>query len=350
VVVGFTRHDVAMWQALMVRIFERFGISDRDIIQVAFNYSIFPGAHTFNSAAEQLGATLAPAATISAILQLQIMEDFRSTILATTASFALHIAETLEEQRINPKRLALSCILLGPDPLPETARDRIQEVMGVPVHGLYGVEEMVEPGLAGECRARQGLHLAEEQFLAEIVHPVTGAPLPPEHEGELVLTTLTAEGYPLIRYRTGDITLLHETPCICGCPSIRMAPVVRRTDNRVSVRGMPFYPEQVEELLRSADPNIQDFHILVYTRYGVGEQVDMLIVRPPEGNLPGGSRSQYLEILRSQLRRALGFGVRVQWVEPGRLPKGGLIHKTTFRSAAPLCNKKPAIASAFEPD
>jgi phenylacetate-CoA ligase len=334
-VVGFTRHDVAMWQALMVRMYQQLGMSERDIVQVAFNFSLFPGAFTFNHAAESLGATLAPSATISATLQLQIMQDFRSTVLATTAAFALHLAETMERQSLEASSLYLRHILLGPDPLAEDTRQRLESAFQVPVYGLYGVSEMVEPGVAGECPAKEGLHLAEDQFLAELVHPTTGEPVAPGHEGELVLTTLTTEAYPLIRYRTGDITVLREAPCACGRTSARLAPILRRTDNRISIRGIPLYPEQVEALLRTIDPLLEDFRLVVYTSHGIGEQLEIFLVRPASQDFPGsGSRSQYLELARSHIRRALGLGARVQIVDAEHLPKEGLIYKTVFRSTA----------------
>lgn len=331
IVVGFTRHDVSMWESLMVRLYEQLGVTDRDIVQVAFNFSLFPGAFTFNHAVESLGATLAPSATTSATLQLQIMQDFRSTVLATTPSFALHIVETMENLEIGKERLHLRLILLGPDPLSEPTRKRLEAVFGVPVYGLYGVSEMVEPGLAGECPAKDGLHLAEDQFLAEIVDPLTGEPVLPGHEGELVLTTLTTEAYPLIRYRTGDMTVLRESRCACGRSSARLAPVFRRTDNRVSIRGIPFYPESVEELLRSIDPGMDDFRLVIHKSYGIGEQLEILISRGFTKDFPAGGRSQYLELLRSQVRRALGLGARIQLVDPERLPKEGLNYKTVFR-------------------
>jgi len=330
IVVGFTRHDVGMWQSLMVRLYEQLGIRERDIVQVAFNFSLFPGAFTFNHAAEQLGATLAPSATISATLQLQIMQDFRSTVLATTAAFALHLAETLERQGLDPSSLHLRLILLGPDPLVESTRERLQTVFQVPVYGLYGVNEMVEPGVAGECPAQDGLHLAEDQFLAELVRPATGEPVPDGHEGELVLTTLTAEAYPLIRYRTGDITVLREAPCSCGRTSARIAPILRRTDHRLSIRGIPLYPEQVEALLRGIDPLLDDFRLIVSTRYGIGEQLELQLARTATHDFPGGSRPQYLDLVRSHIRRALGLGARIQLVAPEQLPQEGLTYKTVF--------------------
>ena len=331
IVVGFTRHDVGMWQALMVRLYEQLGIGVRDIVQVAFNFSLFPGAFTFNHAAESLGATLAPSATISATLQLQIMQDFRSAVLANTAAFALHMAEALEHQGLDPSSLHLRLMLLGPDALAQSTRERLQAVLRVPVYGLYGVNEMVEPGVAGECPAQDGLHLAEDQFLAEIVRPATGEPVPAGHEGELVLTTLTAEAYPLIRYRTGDITVLREAPCSCGRTSARIAPILRRTDHRLSIRGIPLYPEQVEALLRGIDPALDDFRLIVTTRCGIGEQLELQLVRSATEDFPGGSRSQYLDLLRSHIRRVLGLGVRLQLVAPEHLPQEGLTYKTVFK-------------------
>jgi len=336
IVVGFTRHDVGMWQSLMVRLYEQLGVTDRDIVQVAFNFALFPGALTFNQAGESLGATLAPSATISATLQLQIMQDFRSTVLATTAAFALHMAETMKKQRLDAGRLHLKLVLVGPDPLPEETRAHLEAAFGVPVYGLYGVSEMVEPGIAGECPEKNGLHWAEDQFLPEIVNPATGEPAPQGQEGELVITTLTAEGYPIVRYRTGDVTVLQESPCPCGRTFARISPVARRTDNRLSVRGIPLYPEQVEELLTSFDNSIEDLRLVIHTRHGVGEQLEVLLTRSQEKEFLQGGRSQYLEALRSHVRRALGLGARIQLVERDRLPKEGLIRKTIFKNTGTL--------------
>jgi phenylacetate-CoA ligase len=343
IVIGFTRHDVAMWQALMVRLYRRLGVTERDIVQVAFNFSLFPGAFTFNHAAESLGATLAPSATISATLQLQIMQDFHSTVLATTAAFALHLAETMERQSLEASSMFLRLILLGPDPLAEDTRQRLESAFKVPVYGLYGVSEMVEPGVAGECPAKEGLHLAEDQFLAEIVHPTSGEAVSIGHEGELVLTTLTTEGYPLIRYRTGDITVLREAPCPCGRTSARLAPILRRTDNRISIRGIPFYPEQVELMLWGIDPLLDDFRLVVYTNHGIGEQLEIYLLRSSNQDLPGGSRAQLLELVRSHIRRVLGLGARVYMVDAEHLPREGLIYKTAFRSAAPFNHHRPPV-------
>lgn len=332
IVVGFTRHDVMMWQDLMRGLLERLEVNERDIVQVAFNFSLFPGAFTFNHAAESIGATLAPSATISATLQLQIMLDFRSTVLTTTSSFALHIAETMQQKKQDPRELHLRMILIGPEALPDATRERIESIFGVPVYGLYGVPEMIEPGIAGECTVREGLHVAEDQFLAEVVDPMTGTPQPPGREGELVLTTLTAEAYPLIRYRTGDITVFNETKCSCGHVMSRITPILRRTDNRITVRGIPLYPEDVEGLLRDIDPLVEDFRLIVYTRFGIGDHLELLLSRAPGEDFPFGGKSQYLDHVRGHMRRMLGIGTRIQLAVSQRLPMEGLTYKTVFRS------------------
>ncbi|MBC7360205.1 MAG: AMP-binding protein [Desulfacinum sp.] len=334
IVVGFTKRDVSLWQSLMARLFRRLGITDRDIVQVAFNYSLFPGAFTFNHAAEAIGATLAPSATVSARLQLQIMRDFRSTVLATTPSFALHLMDTLEADAYGGRErheLNLNLMILGPDPTPERLKQRIRSTLGIPVYGLYGVSEMVEPGLAGECPQQNGFHAAEDHFLLEVVNPATGLPVEAGEEGELVVTTLSAEAYPLIRYRTGDVVRRDPGPCPCGQATLRLSPVIRRTDNRVSVRGIPIYPERVGKILQAVDPLIADYRLVVGTRYGLGDTLEVLICRRGGSGQAHETRGNRLEEIRSRLRRELGLGVRVQEVSADRMPQEGLTFKTVFR-------------------
>lgn len=333
VVVGFTRRDIQLWQNLMAGLYTQLGVTDRDIVQVAYNYSLFPGAFTFNHAAEQIGATLAPSAMTSATLQLKIMQDFRSTVLATTPSFAIHILNTLKAARngrIGQVKSDLRLLLVGPEPVPDETRKLLQEGLQAEVYGLYGVSEMIEPGIAGECPVRSGYHLAEQHFLAEIVHPVSGQPVPTGQEGELVITTLAAEAYPLIRYRTGDVTVVRETPCACGRASARLGEILRRTDDRLSIRGIPCYPAQIGNILRGLDPAISDFRLLVHRRFGLGDHLDILVARAGDQRYAADRRGADLEQMRSTLRRVLGFGARLQIVAAADLPAPGLIEKTVF--------------------
>ncbi len=328
IVIGYTKRDTKMWADLMARYMAMIGVGERDIVQIAFNYSLFTGAFNFNAGAEAIGATIAPSATVSATVQLKIMKDFRSTVLATTPSFALHILKTMEQQKIDSHMLHLKVGIFGPEPMDSRLREELEDGFGIKAFGVYGISEMVEPGVGGECQAQEGLHLAEDHFLAEIINPATGQLLSPGSPGELVITTLTTEAYPLIRYRTGDITSISEAPCACGRRTIRMSPSFRRSDDRIMIRGVGIYPQQVEKIIRDVAPAVPDFRIVITTTRGIGERIDLLIAVPQEGDRTAQLKGQIIERLRSALRRNLGLGIRVQWCKLEKLPAEGLFYKT----------------------
>ena len=330
IVIGYTKKDVKIWTQLMARLMHSIGIHKRDIVQIAFNYSLFTGAFNFNAGTEEIGATVAPSATVSATIQLKIMQDFRSTVLATTPSFALHILKTMRDQSLDPHLLHLRIGIFGPDFMNSELRKELEDGFGIKAYSIYGVEELVEPGLAGECEYQDGLHIAEDHFYAEIINPATGKLLPPGSPGELVITTLTTEAYPLIRYRTGNITAFSEAPCACGRKTIRMSPSFRRSDDRITVRGVSIYPQQVERIICEIEPTIVDFRLVVYTTHGLGDRLDLLIVPPADESLMKGTRGQILERVRSTMRRHLGLGVRVQWTTSEVLPAEGMLYKTVI--------------------
>lgn len=328
IVIGHTKKDRNTWAELMARFMAGVGVTERDIIQVAFNYSLFTGAFNFNSGAEYIGATVAPTATVSATVQLRIMQDFRSTVIATTPSFALHILKTMKKQSLDPYLFHLRTGIFGPESMSVTLRKKLEEGFGIKAYGIYGVHEMVEPGMGGECEQQDGFHLAEDHFFAEIINPATAQLLPPGTPGELVITTLTTEAYPLIRYRTGDITTIKDVPCACGRCTLRFSPIFRRSDDRVTVRGVSFYPQQVETLIREIEPNIPDFRLKVSTTFGLGDQLDIILALPEKETDMHARKVQVLERVRSSLRRNLGLGVRVQWIRFDQLPVAGLLYKT----------------------
>jgi len=330
IVIGYTKKDVKIWTEMMARLMVSIGINKKDIVQVAFNYSLFTGAFNFNAGTEEVGATVAPSAMVSATIQLKIMQDFRSTVLATTPSFALHILETMRTQSLDPHLLNLKMGIFGPDFMTSSLREELEEGFGIKAYSIYGVEELVEPGVAGECEYQDGLHIAEDHFYAEVINPATGKLLPPGSPGELVITTLTTEAYPLIRYRTGDITTLSESPCPCGRKTIRMSPSYRRSDDRITVRGVSIYPQQVERIITEVEPGIVDFRLLVHTVYGLGDRLDLLIVPPDQATEMRGTRGQVLEQIRATLRRHLGLGIRVQWSTREMLPAEGMLYKTVI--------------------
>ncbi|SDB04565.1 phenylacetate-CoA ligase [Desulfonatronum thiosulfatophilum] len=330
IVVGYTRQDLRMWTELMCRAMTAAGVGRTDIIQVAFNYSQFPGAFTFNQGAESLGAVLTPAATVSAALQIKMMQDFRSTVLAGTPAFALSLIRSMNENASpdnDLSRLHLRVGMFGPEALQPQVRGVLERGLGLKAYTIYGVSEMIEPALAAECTQQSGMHVAEDHFLVEIIDPDTGASKAPGEEGEVVVTSLSTQGYPLIRFRTGDISRLHLAPCPCGRTSARLSPVHKRSDDAVSVRGIRISPHIVERILNEVAPDVADFRLVVQTVHGLGDQVE-LVVAQPEGSALTGT---VLENLRSRLRRVFGLGLRLRQAPLNRLPLAGLTYKTTFQ-------------------
>ena len=319
IVIGYTQRDVQNWLEVMARHMTGMGVSSRDIIQVAFNYGLFTGAFTFNQAAELVGATVAPTSIASASIQLQIMQDFRSTVLATSPSFAMHIAETGERLCIDINRLHLKIGLFGPEAMSPDVRRRLEERLRIQAHNVYGVKEMVEPGVAAECQEQAGLHVAEDHFYPEIVDPDTCRTLTRGQEGELVITTLTNEGYPLIRFRTGDITALDYNPCACGRTSVRMAPPLSRSDDLFMVRGIAIYPDQLARLLREVAPEVENYRIIVRKRDGVNEQLELQVAYPANYVSDWYRTHALSDNLRAHLRRAIGLGIKVKLMEPASL-------------------------------
>jgi len=314
IVIGYTNEDLKIWTELMARIMVGANIDEHDIIQVAFNYALFPGAIRFNQSAELIGAAVALTSIASAEVQLQIMQDFRSTVLASTPSFALHIAQVMMEKGIHPRNLSLRVGLLGAEPWPEHVRASIERDLGIRTFDIYGVTELVEPGLAGECHQRSGLHIFEDHFVAEVIDPSTGEGLPTGREGELVITTLTTGAYPLLRYRTCDITAINRDPCPCGRTMARMGRVSRRTDDMIVVRGINVFPEKIEEVLGKIDGIGPRFSMKVTKKEGLNDQLELVV--DASENILAAEREQRdvkKEELKMALRRALGIRVDVDF-------------------------------------
>lgn len=318
IVIGYTQEDLKIWREMVARIMVGVGITEQDIIQVAFNYGLFLGAMRFNQSAELIGAAVVPTSINSAEVQLRIMQDFRSTVLASTPSFALHIAETRQQKKISPANLSLRLGLLGAEPWPEEVRQIIEEELGLRAYDIYGVLELVEPGVAGECPARQGLHINEDHFFAEIIDPVSGENLSEGEEGELVLTTLTNVAYPLLRYRTSDLTTLYYEPCSCGRTLVRMARVFKRTDQMITVRGINVFPEKVREVLAHFPEVGSHYSLQVMRKKGMNDRLQLLIIAPQEETHDQAKKKEILkEEMQMALRRAIGLRIDVKFRERG---------------------------------
>jgi len=320
IVIGYTREDLKIWRELVARILVGIGITEQDIIQVAFNYGLFMGAIRFNQSAELIGAAVVPSSIASAEVQIRIMQDFRSTVLASTPSFALHIMETIRQKGFDPKTLSLKTGLFGAEPWPETVRQALEENLRIRAYDIYGVMELIEPGVSGECPARKGLHIFEDHFLPEIVDPQAGRVLSEGQEGELVLTTLTTSAYPLLRYRTSDMTTLHSEPCPCGRTLKRMERVLRRTDQMISVRGINVFPEKVAEVLAGIPDAGPGYSLKAGTRNGMNHQLTVRVETAAK-ILEGGEeqKAAFQESLQLAFRRALGLRVDVELKERSAL-------------------------------
>jgi len=313
IVIGYTRKDLEIWRELVARVMAGIGITEQDIIQVAFNYGLFQGAIRFNQSAELIGAAVVPASIAPADVQLRIMKDFRSTVLASTPSFALHILEVMQKKGIDPRTLSLKIGLFGAEPWPDEVHRFIEANWGIKAYDIYGVLELVEPGVAGECMAQAGLHIFEDHFLPEIIDPGSGKLLEPGKEGELVLTTLTTNAYPLLRYRTSDVTTLRLEPCPCGRTLARMDRVLTRSDQMITVRGINVFPEKIQEVLASFKGVGPGYRSSVSKKKGMNDQLKIEIEASTEIMSATEERREALrDVLHQALRRAIGLRVEVE--------------------------------------
>jgi phenylacetate-CoA ligase len=319
IVIGYTREDLKIWRQVVARIMVGVGITEHDIIQVAFNYGLFVGANRFNQSAELIGAAVIPASIASAEVQLRIMQDFRSTVLTSAPSFALYLAEAVEKRGIDPRTLSLRIGLFGAESWPEEVRKVLEEKLNIQAYEIFGVNELIEPGVAGECMAKNGLHVFEDHFLPEIIDPLTGKVLEEGREGELVLTTLTASGYPLLRYRTSDVTSLHTGPCSCGRTMIRMTKVLKRTDPMLCIRGINVFPEKVGEILANFKGVGPSYSLVPASRRGMNDQLTVRVEASQEILKASEDRKMLLkERIQLAFRRAVGLGVEVEFTLSGK--------------------------------
>lgn len=262
-VVGYTAADLDVWRDVMARAMTAAGGRPGDTLHVAFGYGLFTGGLGFHDGAERLGMTVVPVSSGNTARHILLLQDLRPTGICATPSFALHIAETLEAQGGDARALGLRYGMYGAEPWTEGVRAALERAFGCPAYDIYGLSEIIGPGVAGECEARDGLHVADDHFLPEVIDPHTGAVLPAGREGELVLTTLTKRALPMIRYRTGDITTLSDAPCRCGRTSARIARVKGRSDDMLIIKGVNLYPSEVEATLLAMVELVPHYQLVV---------------------------------------------------------------------------------------
>jgi len=315
-VVGYTRNDIYLWSDLVARFLTAGGVTQDDVIQIAFGYGLFTGGFGLHYGAERIGASVIPASSGNTKRQIQIMKDFKTTALVCTPSYALYIAEVMEEMGIDPKPMSLKLGLFGSEPWSEGMRKQIEEKLFISATDNYGLSEVIGPGVSGECEIKDGLHLFEDYFIPEIIDPATGDSLPIGAKGELVLTTLTKEAFPLIRYRTGDITQLNDKPCPCGRTQIRMRRVSGRTDDMLIIRGINIFPSQVEEILMGIEGTQPHYQIIVDRKKAMDELEIRVEVSENIFFDEMKRQQEFIERIHREISSGLGISARIKLVEP----------------------------------
>ena len=262
-VVGYTKNDIKNWSNLVARIFRSAGVTPEDVVQIAYDYGIYTGGLGLHYGAERLGASVIPIASGNIKRQIRIMKDFKTTALVCTPSHALKIAEVMMEMGVNPSGLSLRYGLFGAESWSEAMRRDIKERLGILATDNYGLAEVMGPGVAGECRECNGLHINEDHFLVELLDPVTLEPVGAGEVGELFITTLTKEAFPVIRYRTRDLARFLPEPCPCGRTLTRMSRILGRTDDMLTIGGVNVFPDQIEAILSDLNGKKPPYQIIV---------------------------------------------------------------------------------------
>jgi phenylacetate-CoA ligase len=320
-VVGYSRQDLDLWANLIARALLAAGVAAADIVHNALGYGLFTGGLGYHDGATLIGATVVPVSGGNTRRQVQLMRDFGSTVLCCTPSYALLIAEVAAAEGVDTATLPLRVGIFGAEPWSEQMRQEIEARLGIVAFDTYGLSEIIGPGVAHECLHHQGLHLNEDHFLPEIVDPESGERLPDGEVGELVLSSVTKEAMPLLRYRTRDRTRLLREPCPCGRTTVRMARVQGRTDDMIVVRGVNVFPSQVEAVLMQTGGVAPHYQIVVDRERGALDELDVLV--EALASLSGDpERLRQLERrLSDGIQSTLGISCKVQLVAPGEIPR-----------------------------
>ncbi|MCQ2560146.1 MAG: phenylacetate--CoA ligase, partial [Clostridia bacterium] len=320
-VVGYTREDLQMWAGLIARSMTMVGGSSQDVAHISFGYGLFTGGMGVHYGAERLGAMVVPASGGNTAKQVMLMQDFKATMLACTPSYALYLAETAEKMGIDLINSSLKIGIFGAEPWSEKMRKQLEARLGIKAYDIYGLSEVMGPGVASECVCQNGMHVHEDNFIVEVIDPVTGKSLPPGQKGELVFTSLTKEAFPVIRYRTRDLTSIIEEPCECGRTLRRIKRIYGRSDDMLIIRGVNVFPSQVESVLLEFGET-QPYYLLVVDRH---DNLDTLEIQVEVTDNFFNDKVRYISELEGRLKArlasVLGISAKIKLVEPNTLPR-----------------------------
>lgn len=321
IVVGYTKGDLNTWTELTARIASAAGVTAVDRVQMAFLYGMFTGGWGMHYGVERIGATVFPAGSGNTERQLLMMQDFGTTALVCTPSYALYLAEAAERQGLDIRRFPLRVGLFGGEPSGEGMRGEIERRLAIRATDNYGLSEVMGPGVSGECECQCGLHLNEDHFLFEVIDPVTGEPVGPGEEGELVITTLTKEAFPVLRYRTHDLTSIDTTPCACGRTLARMRKVRMRTDDMLIIRGVNVFPSQIEDALLRVE-GVEPHYLIVVDREGALDDLEIKIeVAEEVFSDVMADMVAFSKRVAAQVYSVIGLHAKITLVEPGTIER-----------------------------
>lgn len=317
IVVGYTENDLEMWAECIARMFTAIGADNNAFVQISFGYGLFTGGLGAHYGAQKIGATVIPTSTGNTSRQIQTMIDFGTTVLCSTPSYALYLAEEIEAMGVKDK-LKLKTGIFGAEPWTDDMRRTIEEKLNIKAYDIYGLSEIMGPGVACECEAQGGMHVWEDMFIPEIIDPETLEVLPEGETGELVFTTLTKEGFPLIRYRTRDICSLNYEPCKCGRTHLRMRKPSGRSDDMLIIRGVNVFPSQIEEvLIKVSEGDITPNYQIIVDRVNNNDTLDINVEMSEsmfEDEIESVEKTE--KKITSMLRSTLGIGAKVHLVNP----------------------------------
>ena len=320
-VVAYTRNDIALWSNLMARTYAAAGVTEDDVIHNAYGYGLFTGGLGFHYGAERLGAAVIPISGGNTKRQLMLMRDFGSTVLCCTPSYSLLIAEVAEEDGVDLKSLPLKVGMFGAEPWSERMREEIESRLGIVALNIYGLSEVIGPGVSIECTEKKGMHIFEDHFIPEIIDSNTNQRLPDGEMGELVFTCVTKEALPLIRYRTRDRTRLMREKCACGRTTVRMERVIGRTDDMIIVRGVNVFPSQIESVLLQAGEIEPQYEIIVDRTAEHMDELDVLVEASAQIYSDKERLVQLEKRLSYEVQSALGISCKVKLVGPREITR-----------------------------
>ncbi len=318
---GYTKGDLDIWGEVMARTLTMAGAGRKDLIQNCYGYGLFTGGLGVHYGAQKIGATLIPISAGNTQRQIQIMQDFGSTIITCTPSYALYLSEVLQNQGVEPDKISLKAGVFGAEMWTEEMRNEIENRFKISALNVYGLTEIIGPGVAQECNVKSGLHIFDDHFYPEIIDPESLKPIPPGEKGELVLTTLTREGMPVIRFRTRDITTLRLGKCECGRTHVKMDRITGRSDDMLKIRGVIVFPSQIERALLNIK-GLEPYYQIIVTR---PHHLDELEVQVEASDLLFSDEVKHVEEVKKHIEDhihdEIGLRVNVTLVEPHSLPR-----------------------------